>query len=294
MVDMIRPETWNAIRKQLTKKTILWKSRGGIGLWYDLVHFDVHGEVDGRNNACLRFLTKKTGKPLNKLAGAVVFMLVEHEIENVVLNACETAKATREMQSNLAKTFVSAGISSVLAMSFRLPSSSARMFLSAFYVNYLKDSPRDLVSSAHVARAVLARDARRQGKFGIEVHIPDYIIPVVYTRRLIFTRHNCPAPYDSKERVNRGLALMRQGLKALMFRSAHGDVNFMGINHFTIRLKRYHEFDFESIYSGLVGRGDDILRLENVILINPANTSRIVLIYGEPGTGKSALVIFLY
>ncbi|GKZ27282.1 hypothetical protein AbraIFM66951_004875 [Aspergillus brasiliensis] len=293
MVDMIRPGTWDAVRKRLTETTALWKSHGGIGPWYNLVHFDVHGEVDARNNACLRFLTKKTGKPLNRLAGAVASTLVEHEIENVVLNACETAKVTQEMQSNLAKTFVSTGISSVLAMSFRLPSSSALMFLSAFYANYLKGSPRDLVSSAHAARAVLARDTKRQGIFGIEVHIPDYMIPVVYTRRMIFTRHDGPSPYYSEERINHCLALIHLHTKTNMFRLARGDANLMGIDKFITSVKGNSEFSLESINSCLLGRGEDILRLENVILMNPANTSRVVLIHGEPGAGKSALVMSL-
>ena len=66
-------------------------------------------------------------------AGSVADLLRKHNIRIAVLNACESAKANKGDEANLARVFTKAGVQNVLAMAYRTLGSTSTEFMRAFY-----------------------------------------------------------------------------------------------------------------------------------------------------------------
>ena len=109
-------------------------------------------------------------------------VLVEHGINCAILNACESARADHGLQANLAMTFLHKGVSNILAMSYKFPSSGIDPFFSSFYEALLcRGLP--MSAAATEARRRLKEQAVRKGRFGLELQVQDWFIPVLYLRK---------------------------------------------------------------------------------------------------------------
>jgi hypothetical protein len=125
---------------------------------------------------------------LGKSGGEVVVKEVEADvvakavsaagIPVAILNACESARDING-HGNLAKIFISHGLSIVLAMSFQVSVKTAVTFMSHFY-SALMISGQMFQTALFSARDQLRRDRVRPARFDREVEMDDWIIPVVY------------------------------------------------------------------------------------------------------------------
>lgn len=106
-------------------------------------------------------------------------VLVEHGIKCAILNSCESARADHGLQANLAMTFLYKGVSNILAMSYKFPSSGIDPFFSSFYEALLcRGLP--ISAAATQSRRRLKEQAVRKGRFGLELQVQDWFIPVSY------------------------------------------------------------------------------------------------------------------
>ncbi len=112
-------------------------------------------------------------------ADSVAKLLVEHGINSAILNACESARADKGLRANLAMTFLEKGVGSVLAMSYRFPSSVIGSFFSAFYDGLLGQGLPMSVAAAEARRA-LREHGLRKSRFGRTLQVQDWFIPVLY------------------------------------------------------------------------------------------------------------------
>ncbi|KAL5319018.1 hypothetical protein ACEPPN_014088 [Leptodophora sp. 'Broadleaf-Isolate-01'] len=136
---------------------------------YHLVHLDVRKKV-----AYLDF------SDMEETAFAVAKLLRQHEVIYSVINACESARADQGKRANLATIFTQGGIPHVFAMSYKVQISAFKILLDAYYGSFLKSGSR-FAESAAVARKALRETRTRIGKFGVELELEDWIVPVVYT-----------------------------------------------------------------------------------------------------------------
>jgi len=67
----------------------------------------------------------------------VATLLRAHGTKLAVLNACDSARGNKGIEANLARVFTQEGISNALAMSFKLQSSAAVLFVKSFYRDLL-------------------------------------------------------------------------------------------------------------------------------------------------------------
>ncbi|KAL9075570.1 MAG: hypothetical protein Q9161_001643 [Pseudevernia consocians] len=96
-LEMVRPGTYEALQEKL-ESTTREKGRG----YFHIVHFDLHGRV--RNHtAHLRFTDKDRGYD-DKPASVVAELLVANGVHSVVMNACESATASKGMDANMVET----------------------------------------------------------------------------------------------------------------------------------------------------------------------------------------------
>ena len=121
--------------------------------FFSIVHFDGHGIVRRKdqtlviqkelkmqsrltiNSAMLYFVSEdaRSQKSKAKSPSAIADLLYRWGVENVVLNACNSANALQPPTSNLAQTFIQHGISRVVAMSYTVKTDTAAMFVESLY-----------------------------------------------------------------------------------------------------------------------------------------------------------------
>ncbi|PNY25096.1 Uncharacterized protein TCAP_04952 [Tolypocladium capitatum] len=182
-VEVVRPGTFDSFKRHLRAST---DSRGAG--FYHFVHLDMHGSVARRRlaggnsveTAWLHFASpESSAKPKPVPADSVAKVLVEHGITCAILNACESARADHGLQANLAMTFLHKGVSNILAMSYKFPSSAIDPFFSSFYEALLcRGLP--ISAAATESRRNLKEQAVRKGRFGLELQVQDWFIPVSY------------------------------------------------------------------------------------------------------------------
>lgn len=131
-------------------------------------------DVTNRCSAYLDF------SDMEETAFAVAKLLRQHEVIYSVINACESARADQGKRANLATIFTQGGIPHVFAMSYKVQISAFKILLDAYYGSFLKSGSR-FAESAAVARKALRETRTRIGKFGVELELEDWIVPVVYT-----------------------------------------------------------------------------------------------------------------
>jgi hypothetical protein len=260
-IEVARPGTWHAFSQHLSSRTGEWHSKGGVGPWFDIVHFDVHGVVEN-GRPFLRFLSKSGTRELRQNSETIGKLLQDNEVGIVLMNSCESATISEHEGSNLAAALLDYGISTVVAMQFPLTSSAATVFNDAFYAHFFTVGEGVLPATVF-ARETMLRNRSRSASLGVKVDLPDFIIPVVYhnpnaSNKGATTLHHVPQPtLEAAEKVD--------SLRSL-------DTQLQSLGHF-------------------FGRSYDVMRLEWVLLSSKA--SNIVLITGLRGSGRTMLIIWL-
>ncbi len=112
-------------------------------------------------------------------AESVAKVLVDHGINCAILNACESARADQGLRANLAATFLEQGMENVLAMFCKFPSSAIETFFSVFYDRLLRQG-LPMSTAAAEARKHLREHGLRKSRFGLELRVHDWFIPVSY------------------------------------------------------------------------------------------------------------------
>lgn len=177
-IEMVRPATFEALRRHTQRKN---------GNEVDIVHFDMHGTVctnskEGTPTGYLHF--NDPDSDTTQLIDARTIMdIFQHQPlrPSIVLNACDSAVATRGDAANIAGTFARSGhVSNVLAMAHRASESATKKFFEGFYDELLvnRSSFRD---SARLARSALRKDPMRDARFHAQVEVVDWAVPVVYS-----------------------------------------------------------------------------------------------------------------
>ena len=118
-------------------------------------------------------------------AESVAKLLADHGINCAILNACESARADQGLRANLAATFLEKGVGNVLAMFCKFPSSVIEPFFSVFYDALLRQG-LPMSTAAAEARKHLREHGLRKSRFGLELQVQDWFIPVSYH----LLRHN--------------------------------------------------------------------------------------------------------
>jgi tetratricopeptide (TPR) repeat protein len=187
-VDILRPPMIARLREHLDQ-------RPG---YYHILHFDGHGSYSGgaRPEGHLVFETLD-GAPDPIGAAQLSNLLQNRLVPGVVLNACQSAMIGPGAESafaSVAAALVSAGVRSVVAMSYALYVSGARELLPAFYgALFEKGSMDEAVRSGRTRMRAQPKRVCGRGRFELE----DWIIPVLYQDEPL----DLPfAPSDSKPR----------------------------------------------------------------------------------------------
>ncbi|KAG9228625.1 CHAT domain-containing protein [Amylocarpus encephaloides] len=275
-IHIVRPGTFAALEAEL-------QNAKAKNQQYHLLHFDVHGKfnkveskkkrqvmtVVPKKNRRDYLLTVKHSLKLvfanndEKSASSITNLVKEHGVRYVVLNACESARGDEGMNANLAKMLVTAGVPHVLAMSYKLQISAVNTLLEAFYGAFLT-SGFNFADSAAVARTAMRDNKIRKGRFGFELTLEDWVVPVVYSS----------TDYDPPIRTIKSVPPARSlGLRGLW-------------NH-----------DKKETAPNLqvpLGHDRSILELENMLCKNDTSeVGRVLLLSRKYDSGSSALLRFL-
>ncbi|TFK68822.1 hypothetical protein BDN72DRAFT_649370 [Pluteus cervinus] len=262
-VEVVRPGTFTAFNKHLKAAT----QEHGKG-YYHLVHFDVHGVVKMRAEgadkgskvptAGLLFASKTFGRAMDFVpTKKIVTLLHEHGIELVVLNACESANPRSGDSANLAKALLDEGVYNVVAMQCKVMSGAAMLFSSRFYQKFLQER-LPFSEAVSEAQMWLSEHTQRSAKYGLEVSLQDWIVPVVYVKDkdaqiIDHSSLNPKTPPTPPDLLSWPQSLSKPSQKD-------------GIPE-------------------LIGRGRDCLALERDLI-----ESGLVFLHGVGGVGKSALL----
>lgn len=177
-LEISRPGTWSAFKKNISSRTEAWHLSGGDGPWFDMVHFDVHGVVqDG--TARLRFLSGSGENEYLPTFDEIGETLQSNEVRTVLFNSCDSARVTNTGRSNMAMKLLSFGIQDVVAMQFPLTSTAASYFIKTFYSFYLTGT-YSVSEATHLGRQVLLGNRTRDSYLSVQVELPDFVVPVMY------------------------------------------------------------------------------------------------------------------
>ncbi|RYO88749.1 hypothetical protein DL766_005201 [Monosporascus sp. MC13-8B] len=118
-------------------------------------------------------------KTKGEKAERVARLLKRHNIPMAVLNACESAIATAGDAANVAKLLAQNGVKNVLAMSFKVTSSAAELFLRAFYHSlFINGTP--FSEASRRGREAMRQYPSRQARLGLQRDLIDHFVPVMY------------------------------------------------------------------------------------------------------------------
>ena len=171
-LEIVRPGTYQALQGHLEKST----REIGHG-YFHMVHLDLHGLV--KNHTPYLYFANEDGNLVEKPALDVAELLAANGVSSAVINACESATASKGMDANLSQTSALKRISSILAMSYKISSSAATIFLSSFYRNLLNEI-LPFSEAAGRARETLREQREREGRCSLRCDIQDWFVPVMY------------------------------------------------------------------------------------------------------------------
>lgn len=268
-LEFVRPGTWERLNEHLTER------EPG---YYHALHFDGHGVVadvakieklrvegklllhtppgDGAAKSQSRkgYLFFESDKEPGKFAieaAELAGVMNEARIPVVILNACQSAMQDYAPESNLASRLSAAGVRSVLAMAYSVTVSAAREFMEAFY--------REVFAHGRLSQAVtrgrqqLLLKKRRNGYFGMQVELEDWMLPVLYENEPVRLEVRASAA-EEQAFLARQAGLHRE----------------------------------RTVKHGFWGRDLDILSVERRLLASPQRN--ILLLEGMGGTGKTTLL----
>ena len=191
-------------------------------------------------------------------ARKVALLLRDHGIPLVVSNACQSANArTAGTDANLARVFIEEGISNVAAMQADVMSGSATSFSANFYRGFLQRG-LSFSEAVQAAREELRRDGIRSARFGLEVTLEDWVVPVTYL---------CDA--DARIAPPEMTPCEDSKVPASILPS-----------FFSSFAKTPPAASID-----LIGRGRDTLNIEKDLI-----ESKILIVTGQAGVGKTALL----
>ncbi|KUJ19552.1 uncharacterized protein LY89DRAFT_731947 [Mollisia scopiformis] len=247
-IDIVRPGTFTALKEALNNG----RDR------YDIVHFDVHGQIKD-DKATLLFMSDIDRTMYNPVdATDVAHELRAAGVDTVILNSCNSANATTRVTANLAITLLQSGISSVLGMSYQLHINAATIFMLAFYRAFLVEG-HSMEASANGARRALRSKQQREARFQYRVDVEDWLVPVLYRLQ------------DRSQDV-------RNDNKTTI--AYIDDLNLSEIMTFTEGQKNEDE-------RRLFGRESSVLDIENQLLASKG----VLLLEGSLGCGKTSLIL---
>ncbi|KAL6365914.1 hypothetical protein LRP88_00496 [Fusarium phalaenopsidis] len=163
-VQLLRPGTWDAFRSAVKQGS------------YDMVHFDLHGaaiDQETGKRACLYF---------NDLAVAgeeIADLLHKNRVRLVTINACQSAFLHGDPGTNLATKLMGDSVEAVVAMSYQVTPTAAKIFLSSLYRGLLVEG-QEMGTAVFNARRAMQASKQRDAAFGFPVLLHDYAVPLVY------------------------------------------------------------------------------------------------------------------
>ena len=265
--EMVRPGRYQALVEHLERAAAGKRD-------IHLVHLDMHGEVsvkDGWVIYCLSYLcgyancftsARLIFSDRSVPATKVAQLLKKHGIKFVVLNACESARGDKGLKANLAKTFVQEGIAAVLAMSYKLNVSVVTLFTHHFYDALLRQGFSWARAASSVREAMRAKSVHK-GRFGLQIDLQDWIVPVVYSST------------DDDPIIKTSERVSKVQRKRFPFLGRTDGLNTTG-------------------FADLAGRDADVLKIEEKLLDNARDRKgQLLFLEGKMGVGKTSLLHYL-
>lgn len=258
-------------------------------------------------SAFLRFASSNTWRDVNDVPAPVIGTLLgSHGIKSVVLNACQSARANEGVNANLSATFAEHGVSNILALSSKMLSNAVSSLILKFYEElFLRRQTFSEAASA--ARKTLRTDTARMARFGLEVSLLDWAVPVIYSsgRDIETTKPNMKASespccegstrelraqnQDGSQQVPRTQTMGQHSRKvtSTLYRGFVDFVASVSQRLQTIYIQPLKHFAAADTWP--IGRNFDILRLEQRLL-----ESGTLFLHGPAGSGKTTLVSHLW
>ncbi|MCL2337410.1 MAG: CHAT domain-containing protein [Firmicutes bacterium] len=189
-IDLLRPPTFDQLRNVLEAKPG----------FYHIVHFDGHGSFGAEPTLSGLSVGLHSGRDKFATAtGSLLFekddfsynddpisadmlgeLLRKYNIPVMVLNVCQSAMLDGQAEhpfGTVAASLLRAGIGSVVAMSYSLWVSGAKVFVPAFYKQLFNS--RDLSVAVQAERREMYRQQKRDTFIG-PVDFQDWLVPVLY------------------------------------------------------------------------------------------------------------------
>lgn len=269
---ILRPGTFKSLVDHLNEKG---KS------FYHIIHFDLHGALcdykclkasakankvvyqkryalddpepfEGKR-AFLFFETDKKGVSLPVEASEMAALLETKQVPVCILNACQSAKQEESAyETSYGRELVKKGMQMVLAMRYSISVSAAEILMETLYEKLFQQERIEAAISR--GRQELHNWKNRRARFGQQVELEDWVLPVVYKNRDV--DFNLRAFTEEEEEA------------------------------FYSRQEKQHVFNAPEY--GFHGRDLDILKIEKQVLRH-----NHLLLQGMGGSGKTTLLDYL-
>jgi len=281
-IDVLRPGTYEALSRHLDAV----KEEHGQG-YYHIIHFDMHGSLasyqqlmQGAREGSILFQTRygradypayegykaflffESSKPDQAdpvEAQEIADLLLEHSIPIAILNACQSAKLTKDTEATVGSKMLEAGVQTVVAMGYSVTVSAAALMMTELYRQLFKN--QKLSWAVCCARKALYNDKNREAYYNQTIELEDWMLPVVYQN---------------------GGALAEPTLNLSGFTASEE------VEYWQKQSRLYHA---PPTTYGFVGRDLDVLQIERRLLATSEGRRRnMLLIQGMGGSGKTTLL----
>jgi hypothetical protein len=221
-----------------------------------------------------------------RTASEVAALLSCHNVKFAVLNAPRSCRAFGVAEPNLAQTLINSGLRAVVSFPFKILDAALDRFITTFYADLLSGS-WDFAVATNSARKVLMRERLRNGKFGSDVKLDDWVIPVVYhnggTQILLDNEGS-----EGQAPATRSSFLTRFGSSSKLTAAAKQE------DQWTLKPKTFGDgkkqiSDIFLTRGAMIGRDIEIFELESRMLLE----TNSMQLRGVPGCGKSTLAVHL-
>jgi tetratricopeptide (TPR) repeat protein len=256
-LTVLRPATLEALHETLSEAM-------RAGEPFQVVHFDGHGLLPGlggaapgttrREREAVLVFEKPDGGAEDVPSSRLAQVLAASGVAVVVLNACQSGAVDDDLNAAMATRLLQAGVTSVVAMAYRVYAVAAAEFMAALYERIFAGDT--LATAVTAGRQRMFRRNQRPSPKG-DLPLEDWIIPVHYLR------HDVRFPHA---RVERGTNLpsLEEYLDKLRAPQASGAAD-----------------DLEPV-GQFIGRDDLFLQLEVAV-----RRQRVIVLHGPAGTGKT-------
>ena len=168
-IDVLRPPTFKRLEEILEDKP------------YHIVHFDGHGSFDNASGGALVFEKDDAQHSADLVSADKMWgLLRKRSIPVMVLDACKSAAHVKDGNNPFASVAVNllkSGIHSVVANSYNIYDSSAKIFVPAFYQRLVKSG--SVAQAVQAGRREMFSKNERDTSYG-KVALHDWIVPVLY------------------------------------------------------------------------------------------------------------------